>query len=230
MRYCTTVKDLLLDKLSVYRSTTAKRFLSRKYLHGNGLEIGALHNPLGVYSGAHVLYVDRKPVDELRRAYPELESYSIVNVDILDDGEHLNTIGDSSVDFVIANHFLEHCEDPITTIETFIRVLRPGGVLFLTVPDKRHTFDKDRCVTSLEHLIADYGRPIISREHHFKEFEEYVQHEPAKRDYSIHYHVWTDKELVELLAYMERDKGLRISTIKVVRASFENIFLVRKLQ
>ena len=59
---------------------------------------------------------------------------------------------------------MEHCEDPIMTIKTFVRVLRRDGFLFLAVPDKKYTFDKDRNLTSLEHLIRDHlVGPIVSR-------------------------------------------------------------------
>jgi 2-polyprenyl-3-methyl-5-hydroxy-6-metoxy-1,4-benzoquinol methylase len=123
---------------------------------------------------------------------------------------------------------LEHCEDPVMTIETFIRVLRPDGILFLAVPDKR-LIDKNRSLTNLEHLIADHRfGPTISREDHFKEYEECVVHRPVKRGYSIHHHVWTYKEIVELLSYLECKKELGISTKKVAKTRFENIFVVRK--
>lgn len=223
-----------LSLLKAYRLSPLKAYivrlcLSKKYIRGSGLEIGALHNPLRLFNGANVLYVDRKTVDELRSDYPVFKDSSLVDIDIIDDGERLDTIEDSSVDFVIANHFLEHCEDPIMTVETFIRVLRSGGILFLAVPDKRYTFDKDRSLTNLEHLIADHRfGPVISREDHFKEFEECVAHGSVKRDYSIHYHVWTDKEIVELLLYLRCEKGLRISTQEVVKTRLENIFVVKK--
>ena len=218
-----------VDRFNYYRTSILRLYLSKKNIYGNGLEIGALNRPLRVFNGAHVLYVDRKNLIDLRNLFPELKD-SLVEVDIVDDGEHLNTIPDNSVDFVIANHFLEHCEDPIMTIKTFVRVLRRDGVLFLTVPDKRHTFDKDRNLTSLEHLIRDHlAGPIVSRENHFKDFEEHVTRKPVPRDAKIHFHVWTGKEVRELLAYMERDVRLRISTVKSVNAGVEYIFLVKKL-
>ena len=74
---------------------------------------------------------------------------------MIDDGETLATVPDSPRDFVIANHFIEHTEDPIAhAAATTLRVLRPGGVLYMAVPDKRFTFDVDRPVTPLEHLVA----------------------------------------------------------------------------
>jgi ubiquinone/menaquinone biosynthesis C-methylase UbiE len=222
-----------------YRSSKFRLHLSKKYLHGNGLEIGAAANPLRVFDGAHVLYIDRKTVDELRSNFPELEN-GLVDVDMIGEGEHLEMIRDNSMDFVIANHVLEHYEDPIMAIKTAVRVLRPGGVLFLAVPDKRYTFDQDRSITSLEHLIRDHSfGPMISREGHFRDafdktnysltnFEKFVAHKPVKRDY-IHYHIWADKEIVELLSYMEKEMKLGISILEVVNAGFENIFIVKKI-
>src|SRR5258708_6777558 len=78
--------------------------LSEKYLIGEGVELGALHNPLWTSERAVVRYVDRLDVPGLRRQYPELDKYNLVNVDIIDDGETLSSIEDGRLDFVIANH------------------------------------------------------------------------------------------------------------------------------
>jgi len=34
--------------------------------------------------------------------------------------------------------------------------LKPGGVVYLVLPDKRYTFDKDQTITPIEHLIEGY--------------------------------------------------------------------------
>ena len=80
---------------------------------GSGLEIGALQMPLRLPAGASVRYVDRFDVEELRSHYPELDDFELVAPDVIDDGEVLGTIPDESADFLIANHMIEHCEDPI---------------------------------------------------------------------------------------------------------------------
>ncbi|MBW8051172.1 MAG: methyltransferase domain-containing protein [Cytophagales bacterium] len=131
--------------------------IANLYLTGNGIEIGALHLPLKVPPSASVKYVDILPKSELEKHYPELlKDYELVEVDIVDDGEYLIKIQNSSLNFVIACHFLEHCQNPIAAVENFLRVLKPGGILYLAVPDKRYTFDKDRPITSFEHLLKDY--------------------------------------------------------------------------
>lgn len=48
-------------------------------------------------------------VFDLREHYSELSSLDLVIVDIICDGEKLEKIENDSQDFVIANHFFEHC-------------------------------------------------------------------------------------------------------------------------
>jgi hypothetical protein len=55
--------------------------IARRFIQGSGIEIGALHNPLRMPRGAQVRYVDRMPVAELRRQYPELEGEELVEVE-----------------------------------------------------------------------------------------------------------------------------------------------------
>ncbi|MFA5871108.1 MAG: hypothetical protein WC858_00125 [Parcubacteria group bacterium] len=83
--------------------------ITNLYIKGKGIEIGALHNPLIVPESAKVKYVDRMTVFDLREHYSELSSLDLVIVDIICDGEKLEKIENDSQDFVIANHFFEHC-------------------------------------------------------------------------------------------------------------------------
>jgi predicted SAM-dependent methyltransferase len=191
--------------------------LAKRYIRGKGIEIGALHRPLLVPKGAIVKYVDRLPVNLLRQQYPELKRFNLVSVDIIDDGEKLNSIESQSQDFVIANHFLEHCEDPIGALEAHFRVLRRGGVLYLAIPDKRYIFDVDRPTTTFSHLLRDYSDgPDWSREQHLREWAQFVNkklgrelEDEIKRlmdiNYSIHFHVWTRTEILELLVRLKQE-------------------------
>jgi SAM-dependent methyltransferase len=148
-----------------------RKELAAEFLRGDGIEIGGLHLAITMPPGARVRYVDRMTVPELRAHYPELADWDLVQVDIVDDGEMLATIEDDSVDFIIANHFLEHCEDPIRTIETHLRKLRPAGILYYAVPDKRYTFDFRRPRTQLQHVVNDHDNgPEASRSEHYVEW------------------------------------------------------------
>jgi predicted SAM-dependent methyltransferase len=214
--------------------------IAERFLRGDGLEIGALHNPLPLSAGARVRYVDRLPVSELERHYPELRRKTLVPVDVIDDGERLESIPDASVDFVIANHFLEHCQDPIGALGTMFRVVRPGGIVYLAVPDKRFTFDSDRAVTPADHLLDDHRHgPEGSRQQHFEEWarlvdkvaEDEVDVHVAKLledDYSIHFHVWTQADAFELLGVARRELGLAFDVEIAIRNGHENVFVLRK--
>jgi SAM-dependent methyltransferase len=217
-----------------------RRQLARRFLRGNGLEVGALNLPLWMPRGATVRYVDRKPLEGLRAEYPEWAAWDIVAPDIVADGETLAGIPDASADFVVANHFLEHTEDPIGTLAAHLRVLKPGGVGFYAVPDKRFTFDVRRPVTSVVHVAADHrDGPERSRHDHFLEWarlvgdvpEERVPAEAARLEAeraSIHFHVWTPDAFAELLVHCRGETGLPLEIEVLQPVQREFIAIIRK--
>lgn len=180
-----------------------RRELSLRHIRGHGVEIGALHQPLWVPPHAQVTYVDRMGVEELRQQYPELAALPLTPVGRIDNGETLATFPDHSLDFIIANHMLEHCENPIGTVRSHLAKLKPGGILYYAIPDKRKTFDLKRPLTDFAHLEADdRDGPAASREAHFREYAALVENAPPGKplesrvrqlmsiNYSIHFHVW----------------------------------------
>jgi SAM-dependent methyltransferase len=205
--------------------------VARRYLRGEGIEIGALNLPM--HTRGRVRYVDYVAVEKLRAQYPYLDE--IVAPDVIDDGQTLATIADGSQDFVVASHFLEHCEDPIGTLKTFARVLRRGGHAVVVVPDKRGSFDRERPLTSVSHLIADHrDGPALSRAEHYEEWARLVDHldddktaafvaHGLESGHHIHFHVWTHETFLELLASVELPfelvaaKGRRHESVVVLR-------------
>jgi len=224
---------------SLAETHAVRRALADTYLEGDGIEIGALHQPLQLPQAARVKYVDRMSAPELRRHYEELAGVSLVEVDIIDDGESLATVASSSQDFVIANHFLEHCQNPLATLKALERVLKEDGVIYMAVPDKRFTFDVDRPCTSLAHVMRDFEEgPEWSRRGHFEEWARLVNKVNGEKavedeinrlmavDYSIHYHVWRAHDLLELMTAAQRLTSLEIELFR--RNGFENVVILRK--
>ena len=189
-------------------------------------------------------------VEDLRAEYAELAEWDLTPVDVIDNGELLTTIPEASQDFIVANHFLEHCEDPIRTIETHLGKLRPGGVLFYAVPDKRYTFDSRRPLTPLDHMVADHEQGAErSRSEHYDEwtrlvidgeapagleggtFDEWVAKRAGEleRDaYSIHMHVWTQAQFLALILHC-RDRLEEAFDIEAAaRQGIEFIVVLRK--
>lgn len=216
--------------------------IARHVLRGEGIEIGALHSPFPVPSGVRVRYVDRMPETELRRQYPEMDYARFVPVDIVDDGERLGRIADSSLDFVIASHFLEHCQDPIGAIENFLRVLRPGGVAYIIVPWRGNQFDRDRPVTTLEHLLRDHREGAQgSRRRHYEDWVRIglkvvddeawalnrIEHY-LKLDYSIHFHVWDAPALLKMMVALRDELGFAFEVEVFVGLAEEYATVLRK--
>lgn len=194
------------------RSRSMREVFAWEYLKGEGLELGALHHPLPLPPSARVRYVDRLDVQGLRTHYPELKDLPLVSVDIVDDGEKLSNVPDGSQDFIVANHFIEHTQDPIGTIERFLDLLKPGGIIFMVVPDKRGTFDKRRALTTLEHLYRDHEEgPEWSYVSHYYDYVAGIWENSTKEEieaeakhllemkYSIHFHVWTHTTFWQML-------------------------------
>jgi SAM-dependent methyltransferase len=222
-----------------WRLKRKRASLARRFLRGRGIEIGALHLPLEVPPEAKVRYVDRWPSEALRKRHPDVDVENIVPTDILDDGERLATIPDGSQDFVIANHFLEHCEDPIGALANILRVLKDGGVAYLAVPDKRFIpQDLRRPRTALAHVLQDHAAgPEGSRLDHFEEWARIVEKVPEDRiaarvdeliaeEVSIHFHVWTRRDVLELLSRLRDRLGFEVEASE--KNGHENIFILRR--
>ncbi len=220
------------------RHAAVRRRLAARYLHGEGIEIGALQMPLRLPRDARARYVDRMDLAGLREHYPELDEYDLVAPDIVDDGETLPSVPSGSVDFVIVNHLIEHCQDPIGTLLTAARVLRPGGALYLAAPDRRRTrFDRDREETSLEHLVRDHeSGPEWSRAAHYEEWsrlaigvapEEVAAHAAAleEQDYSIHFHTFTLTSFLRLLLHCREAYGLPLEAVAAETNDHEFILI-----
>jgi SAM-dependent methyltransferase len=234
-----SVARRLRNRTTLKARTAVRRALAIRYLRGEGIEIGALHLPLKLPRGATVRYVDRKTKPELQNDHPELAD-RIVDVDLVEDGERLGSVPDAALDFVIANHVLEHAEDPIGTIGHFLRVLRPSGIAFMAVPDKRRTFDRERPSTRIDHLVRDHrDGPTWSRASHYAEWVELVEGlpDPAAAERAayamehgqcIHFHVWSRQEFVGLLRYCSTELALPMRVEGVYPNLSEFIAIVRR--
>lgn len=90
-----------------------------KYFRGDGVDIGGLPDPLGLY----------------RSLFPLMRS--VRTWDITDgDAQHMAGVNDESYDFVHSSHCLEHLVDPREGLRNWFRILRPNGYLVVTVPDE----------------------------------------------------------------------------------------------
>ena len=225
------------------RQMWARRYLSWRFLRGSGIEIGALHLPLPLYHGATVEYVDNLSVADAKKHYPELNDFDLVTPTYIENGELLPSVANGSRDFIVANHFIEHCENPISTLGVLLDKLRVGGKIFLAVPMRDFTFDRDRPLTALQHLINDYREGAAgSHKEHFREWVTYVEkvdgsqieNRAEKLDqehYSIHFHVWNYGSFLEFLIAASKELKKPFEVVSAVAWKFnpfEAVYILRK--
>jgi len=106
------------------QSKAAKRryrdgdFLAR-YFTGDGIDVGAGPDSLRRY----------------RHMFPALRS--VRDWDMNDgDAQFLSSVASDSFDFLHSSHCLEHMRDPFEALPNWIRVVKPGGYLVVTIPDE----------------------------------------------------------------------------------------------
>ncbi|MDK2125055.1 methyltransferase domain-containing protein [Parachitinimonas caeni] len=93
-------------------------FLNR-YFVGRGIDIGGGPDPLGQYVGVFPLMQEVMTWDREQG-----------------DAQYLEALPDNCVDFIHSSHCLEHMVDVRVALDNWIRVVKPGGFLIITVPDE----------------------------------------------------------------------------------------------
>lgn len=92
---------------------------SNRYFVGNGIDIGGKPDPLANYR-------------ELFARMGEVRTWDWED----GDAQFLASLGNDTVDFVHSSHCLEHLVDPQAGLQNWLRVVRPGGHIVITIPDE----------------------------------------------------------------------------------------------
>lgn len=90
-----------------------------RYFVGNGIDVGGKPDPLGQYAGIFARMASCRTWD-------------------LEDGDaqFMAGVPDNHFDFLHASHCLEHMVDVRQALQNWIRIVKGGGFLILTVPDE----------------------------------------------------------------------------------------------
>jgi SAM-dependent methyltransferase len=103
---------------SIQRRLSDSNFL-RHYFVGSGLDVGGKPDPLSLYQEFFPLMGDVKTWDREDG-----------------DAQFLSGLADNAFGFVHSSHCLEHLVDPAEGLRNWLRVVREGGYLVVTVPDE----------------------------------------------------------------------------------------------
>jgi len=198
-----------------------------KFCTGFGLEIGP-----GSKSYTKVestIYLDKYPTRE------KVGERTFLTADTIEI-----PIKENTFDYIFSAHCLEHVPNTIKVLKEWIRVLKPGGILFLVLPHGERTFDRGRKMTTLEHHVLDYKNKANHTDStHWEEIEKYCipqEDHPWKEkalrpdgswDFPwladigvLHYHVWSEVEIGKLLKYLGGEILLSIPEVSDRKDSF----------
>ena len=115
-------------------------------------------------------------------------------VDVVSDAQTLAVVRDGAFDSVMAFHVLEHMPDALGALSAWLRVLKPGGLLFVGVPDGcGRTQNSDR------------ARPPADADHHLDECR------AALRDARAEQHNTSSADTARVARARLNDKALRSS-------------------
>lgn len=92
-----------------------------------------------IESGAHYHYMEGR-----------------TGIQFISDATDLGGIRDATYDFLLSSNCLEHVANPIKALMEWRRILKPGGVMLLVLPNKAANFDHNRPTTSFAHLLDDF--------------------------------------------------------------------------
>lgn len=127
------------------------------------LEIGALDYPTYALPDHDVKFVDFASTDDLAnkgKRNPRYQSNGLVEVDFVCPNLSYSEEIQQQFDLVIANHVIEHVPDVIYWLEELHSILAPGGHLFLSIPDKRYTFDVARRNSTFIDMLRNYEESV----------------------------------------------------------------------
>jgi SAM-dependent methyltransferase len=166
--------------------------VSRRAQHhcvGQGIEIGAsAQNPFGLRT-RNVDFTGS--MDTVFKLEEKRLVGRAARVDIVASADSI-PLSDSSEDFVVSSHVLEHVVDPVRCLLEWDRIVKPGGVIFMIIPHKERTADDSRPRTNLKHLVEDYEQGCT------------VSSVPE----GGHEHVWVTEDIVELILWMQANTGV----------------------
>jgi 2-polyprenyl-3-methyl-5-hydroxy-6-metoxy-1,4-benzoquinol methylase len=181
-------------------------------LSGHGLEMGAFHQPAAVPWHCTVEYLDIYPKKQAIQYFPEVNIEDVVEVHHISDLDKkgLSLFVSENFDFVILNHVIEHIANPINVIKEVFRVIKRGGYVVISAPDKEFTFDKDLDLTPFSNLKEKYDKNVtevtdtdyinIIKTRHPQISEEELQVRlNKKRNRRAHVHFWNSQSFSEFM-------------------------------
>lgn len=200
-------------------------FVRRSLTGAKGLEIAG---PSQIFSdtGVFPIYPLLAELDDISFPRPQEWGGRPLDVRTKFDGPRLfahQYVGDAELDdalpdqryrCILSSHVIEHLINPLRTLRMWTRLLDDKGLMIHILPHKENTFDAQRPVSQLDHLIEDLNANVDYTDRtHYNEVrrlslerhsEQWFADVPRHR--GMHQHVFDTKLCIEMFAFL----GMRI--------------------
>ena len=137
---------------------------------------------------------------------------------IIADATDLSKINDDFYEFMLSSHVIEHVANPIRALNEWQRIIKTGGYLAIIAPNALYTYDRNRPITKIEHIIGDFNN--LTEESDNTHFDEVINMHDLTNDSTVnsyedhvkrtlnnlntrivHHHTFNMDLLIDLLKY-----------------------------
>jgi ubiquinone/menaquinone biosynthesis C-methylase UbiE len=203
------IEGIKLNSMAKFKESA----LAHHLLDGlKGIEIGgSAHNDYGL----NTKNVDF--TDDMNTVFKEAEKALCgekMKVDIVAEGDQL-PFENGKWDFVLASHVIEHFFDPIKTIQEWLRVVKPGGYVYMVVPRVDCVPDEHRPCTPLQEFIDRHNGKMKPEEVNFEGSH------GGKSDRG-HWSVWNSQTFIQMCNHFE----FNIFTVQAIDDKVGNGFTI----
>jgi SAM-dependent methyltransferase len=230
IRYFTKIKELFFDKDGIEIGGPSSIFRSEGYIPIYDL----VRNLDGCNYSNNTIWEGT-----IRHQGRYIYNNTNFGIQFVFEATKLTSIPNEKYDFVISSNCLEHIANPLKAIQEWTRILKPGGLLLLVVPNKEYCFDHGRPDTEFEHILKDYNNSV--GEDDLTHLEEILNMHDLEMDKpagnisefrssslnnfdnrTLHHHVFNLKVLKQILLYFNYE-------VLYTLGNLENIILARKI-
>lgn len=223
-----------MSNIKQFKNKLKKKYLWRKYhdmahyfCKGEGLEVGALCYPYLFNKDCKIKYADIFENSKLRKILKDIPLDNLYHKELV-DVEYilkppkflLNFVKDNTFNFVYSSHVLEHTPNPISVLNDQLRITKPGGIVYVAMPNKKNTYDRTRKVTSSNILINKFENNVFDHtieealdvvkntdthalyEPHKNNPLEYAKEIIKKKEGIHHFHTFDETNVLEILIYL----------------------------
>jgi SAM-dependent methyltransferase len=189
-KFAETLRVLFAQGRALDRRERILQFITKEQV---GIEVGPWFAPMAPKKEGFKCWVlDLFDAETLRRkaqsdpAVPREGIPKVEEVDLIGSAAAIAELvaergALGTFDYVISSHNLEHLPDPIRFLRGCEKVLKPGGILSMAIPDRRLCFDYFRPHTTLSAWLQAYfesrGHPTSAQV-----FEQNSLHSRMNRD------------------------------------------------